>query len=160
MTLFSATNPFLLESAGGMIGESKSHILSGLKHSPEFTATFRLLENRLPLEVKLKAVQEFMAEYKLSFPLVLKPDRGDRECGGILIARDQDSIQKYFLESKEDIILHEFIPGVEFGIFYMRYPREDKGFIFSITDKHFTRLLYTWKPIVSDSTKFPPPGKK
>ncbi|MEW5976000.1 MAG: VTT domain-containing protein [Acidobacteriota bacterium] len=134
LTLFTAANPAM--PAGGVIGESKSAILQGLSQAGRFVARFVTLEPAAALPQRLLAVQAFMKDNRLSFPVVLKPDVGQRGLG-VAIVRSQEQVKDYLEHSSGRTILQEYVPGAEFGVFYVRYPDQPKGRIFSITEKRF-----------------------
>ena len=65
---------------------------------------------------------------------------GRRSFGGVGVRRvesDQD-VADYFVGSPGPAVLQRYHPGpFEAGVFYVREPEEEKGRIFSVTDKHF-----------------------
>jgi len=136
-TVFTAANPGM--PAGGIIGESKSDILNNLGSS-ECVASFILIDQAIPKEQQVDRIQVFMANRHLEFPIILKPDVGQRG-QGVTVARDMDQVHRYLEEAVEDTIVQEYIEGRESGVFYYRYPGQDQGAIFSITDKR--RLFLT-----------------
>jgi membrane protein DedA with SNARE-associated domain len=125
LTLFTAANPGI--PSGGFVGESKSAILSSLPSVPEWTTVN-----------DATAVFKFMSLRDLSYPIVLKPDVGERG-SGVMIARSAADVAAYFQISRPNTIAQKYIAGMEFGIFYFRYPGE-AGHIFSITKKEFPRV--------------------
>lgn len=76
----------------------------------------------------------------LEFPVVLKPDVGERGAG-VAIVRSRTEFEAYLRAAEGDTILQEYVPGVEFGVFYYRYPGEREGCIFSITEKRFPEVI-------------------
>ena len=130
LTLFTAANPAIPQ--GGLVRESKSRILRGLGDQPEM-ARWRLLAAG-EVGAMMSALESFMEGESLTCPLVLKPDVGQRGAG-VRIIRSREDARAYFRTAKKDIIAQEYIPGREFGVFYYRYPEEEEGRIFSITDK-------------------------
>jgi hypothetical protein len=64
---------------------------------------------------------------------VLKPDVGERG-SGVLIAHSADELAAHV---RPGMILQEYVPGIEFGVFYYRYPGEPRGHILSLTHKQF-----------------------
>jgi pimeloyl-ACP methyl ester carboxylesterase/membrane protein DedA with SNARE-associated domain len=132
LTLFTAANPAI--EGGGFIGESKTTILRGLAGAGSAVARWRLLPASLPFDERVAAVRRFLDEDRLGLPLVLKPDLGQRG-SGVTIARDWDAIERHLRTSTEDTIAQEYVPGIEFGVFYIRHPDEARGRIFSITEK-------------------------
>jgi hypothetical protein len=130
LTLFTAANPSIPHS--GVVNELKSEILEGLGEIPE-VARWRLIGLR-EAGGMLGELREFMASQSLSFPIVLKPDVGERG-SGVQVVRSEDQAQAYFAQAKEATIAQEYVGGQEFGVFYYRYPDEEEGRLFSITDK-------------------------
>ncbi len=133
MTLFTASNP-AIANGGGFIGESKAEILRGLAGADGFIATNDLLAASLSVEEKIEQAKKFMAQYGYGFPVVLKPDQGQRG-DGVAIVRNNEQLFHYLNETKGDTIIQEYITGKEFGVFYYRYPESERGAIFAITEK-------------------------
>lgn len=138
LTVFTAANPAI--PAGGFVGESKSQILQGLKSTGEFVARYRVLSHHLPGEEQLRQLRQFMAEEELSFPVILKPDSGERG-NGVTIIRSEQEAQHYLAAARQDTIVQEYVTGAEFGVFYYCNPGEGRGRIFSITDKRLLKLI-------------------
>ena len=138
LTLFTAANPAIEE--GGFVGESKSKILRGLGSTPEsrtFIASWALIERSWSLQARVARAIEFMGERRLNYPVVLKPDAGERG-SGVAVIRSVAEIESYLrLSANADVIIQEHVPGVEFGVFYFRYPQDERGEIFSVTRKLF-----------------------
>jgi len=130
--LFTAANPSI--EAGGVIAESKHGILEGLSGAGEFVARARLIPAAEDPEERIEDVRRFMAECGVDFPVVLKPDAGQRG-SGVAIVRAADQLASYMRTTEFDTLVQEYAPGDEFGIFYYRDPGEEHGHIFSITEK-------------------------
>lgn len=117
-----------------MMGESKYEVL-----------------NLVPNEVKPKTilvkwpatreeVVRQMKENELSFPVIFKPDLGERGWMVKRILSEQD-IDLYLKEIKIDFIMQELVDlPLEFGVYYIRYPSQEKGFVNSITGKEFLSI--------------------
>lgn len=131
ITIVTAANPGIAE--GGFIHESKSEILDGIK-SRENIAKYCLLKQSNSESEKLETALIFIKENSLSFPIVIKPDKGERGTG-VEIIKGKKELKIKISSSSEDVILQEFIEGEEFGIFYYRYPNRKEGDIFSVTKK-------------------------
>ena len=130
-TLFTSVNPSM--PASGFIGESKHQIL-GLFQSPNgWLPQHTLIHHRDP-ERRIDEARIFMEQQALVFPVVLKPDAGQRG-SGVAVIRSQDELAEYLSNSTLPVILQEYVPGREFGVFYYRYPGDAAGRIFSITEK-------------------------
>lgn len=144
LTLFTAANPAM--PGGGFVGESKGEILRALRGPPRKpggpeeadhgVARTVQIHAGTPADARASEVAAFMASEGLTYPLVLKPDIGERG-GGVRIVRTPEEARAYLERATEDILAQEYIPGLEFGIFYYRLPGEVRGRIFSITDKRF-----------------------
>jgi hypothetical protein len=76
-----------------------------------------------------------MTETDLNYPVVLKPDTGERGLGVAIIDGDK-AAQRYLSDCPQDVIAQAFVGGCEFGVFYIRQPGDEAGEIFSLTEKH------------------------
>ncbi|NQV74412.1 alpha/beta fold hydrolase [bacterium] len=126
---FTAVNPGIPE--GGFVGESKSAILDLLSDSPLQVARHILVSES---STAPREILEFMTQETIEFPIVLKPDIGERG-HGVVIATSQKDIAHYFELNHGPIIAQEYIGGEEFGVFYIKHPTEGSGSIFSVTVK-------------------------
>jgi hypothetical protein len=137
LTIFAAANPAL--PAGGFKGESKNEIYSALRRSGRFNENVfahALIPGGFPIHERLNAAWQFMDDNKLPFPLVVKPDAGERG-KGVRIVRSLDELTNTISTSECDLIVQEFAGGEEVSIFYYRNPAKSRGLIFSITAKRF-----------------------
>ncbi len=135
-TLFTCANPAIEE--GGFTGESKSRILQSLaRSSASFVATSKLLAGGLSHHSRIESARAFMRDHTNGFPVVLKPDAGERGAG-VALARSDVELNNYLNSSSHaNVIIQEYVGGLEFGVFYYRYPECHTGHIFSITSKQF-----------------------
>jgi len=138
MTLFTAANPSIL--AGGVVGESKADILRGLADSGDAVARFVLVPGAATAADKQDLAKQFMDSRELRFPVVLKPNHGQRG-SGVVIVRSAEMLHAALELSGVDTILQEYVTGEEFGVFYYRRPSEAHGRIFSITQKMFPAVV-------------------
>ena len=125
----TAANPGMPE--GGFVDESKIEILNRL---PEHWI--------IPSAAVTSAseLQEVMRERDWSYPLILKPDAGERGYG-VRKIKDEDDLVEYFELERGPVLAQTYDPGpFEVGVFYYRMPGEPAGHIFSITDKAFPVL--------------------
>jgi hypothetical protein len=138
LTVFTCANPAI--PASGFTGESKNDIYARLARSG--TADDFLLKHIL-LErgghISLARARQFIEENSLSFPLVLKPDAGQRGAD-VMLVRSSNELEDKLVRIKGPYILQEYFGGDEAGIFYYRRPSEKKGRIFSITEKRFPQV--------------------
>jgi len=137
LTLFTAANPAIPE--GGFIGESKTQILDNLARSEAFVARYRLIKSDSTPENRLQQAFDFMHEIDVRFPIVMKPDTGERGTGVAIIGSEKQ-LSDYLDMAVGDVIIQEYVDGHEYGVFYYRYPDELTGHIFSITDKQLLKL--------------------
>ncbi len=138
LTLFTAVNPAM--PAGGFIGESKTSILAGLGGKSGRVARAQHLPAGLGVDERMKLVRNFQREIGCEFPIVLKPDAGQRG-SGVKVARNEAEVERWLSVIRSDAIVQEFAGGIEFGIFYYRYPGDEHGRVFSITKKVFPELV-------------------
>ena len=136
-TLFTLANPAI--ELGGLVGESKHAILEGLSGAHEFVADYTLIPSG-PVERRQGALEKFMAAHELDYPLVLKPDKGERG-SGVRIVSSRQAAAAYLQEHDDELIAQRYIAGREFGVFYIRHPDAERGYIFSITDKQPPSLV-------------------
>lgn len=147
LTLFTAVNPSMPQS--GFLGESKSAILEGLADAGDSVARWRLLPGGLSTERRLDAMKRFMAERGLGFPVVIKPDVGQRG-SGVSIVHSEPEAREALDRLTGPVIAQEFVDGPEFGIFYLRRPSEAFGRIFSVTEKQGLRLTGDGKRTIEE----------
>ena len=138
LTLFTAANPAM--PASGFVGESKSEILHGLCEANEFIAPHTLIRAESSFTTKLEQADQFIAEQQLTFPIIFKPDAGQRGAG-VRVLRSQDELHAAFAEMTAAHILQEYVAGCEFGVFYFRFPGAAHGRVFSITEKRFPAVI-------------------
>jgi membrane protein DedA with SNARE-associated domain len=109
LTLFTAANPGI--ETGGFAGESKSRILEKLRPSgavaPQGNGTF---------------------------PMVVKPDVGERGTG-VSIVRTRAELCQALAAIDGPAIVQQYVPGLEFGVFY------SQGRVTSITEKRFPAVV-------------------
>src|SRR5262249_16441160 len=60
---------------------------------------------------------------------------------GVMIARTATEVAAYFDRDVPKTIVQKYVPGMEFGVFYYRYPGDGEGRIFSITKKHLPSVV-------------------
>jgi hypothetical protein len=137
LTLFTAANPGMPE--GGFVGESKWEILQKLggRHAG-LPATLRL-DPAGGAVSNLETLQGFMKDAGLTWPVVLKPDVGERG-RGVAIVRTAEEASRYLEDAHGIVLAQEYLPGREYGVFYYRKPGASRGHIFSVTDKRFPEI--------------------
>lgn len=133
LTVFTAANPGI--EAGGWVGESKRAILGAFPAGTPEIARFAAIPADKSAEQRFVLGRAFMEREHLDFPIVLKPDVGERG-QGVAVIRDATAAVDYLRRCTEPIIAQEYVGGREFGLFYARRPGEPRGRIISITAKH------------------------
>ena len=136
-TLFTAANTAI--PAGGFVGESKHQILEHLKNASPWLPCSTLLSAGAPAQ-RLAQAEEFMGKHGLRFPVVLKPDVGQRG-DGVSIVRSFQQLREYLTCASFPAILQEYIVGEEYGVFYYRHPGDRPGQVFSVTEKRMPVLV-------------------
>jgi membrane protein DedA with SNARE-associated domain len=136
-TLPSAANPGMF--SGGLVGESKIATLAELQAtSPEFTAEAHPLNG--PVDRRIKRLAELLANGRLAYPFILKPDAGQRGVGVKLI-RHEAQARAYLQQVHAPVIAQRYAPGPhEAGVFYYRFPDQPRGRILALTEKIFPVL--------------------
>lgn len=135
LTAPTAANPGIPH--GGVVGESKFAILKALPEARVVpSALIAAGEND-----RIGALRLIVDQRHWAFPLVLKPDVGERG-QGLKLVRDWTQARAYFDKFAGDVLVQTYDPGpFEAGVFYYRIPGEPRGRIFSITDKQFPVLV-------------------
>ncbi len=129
LAYFTATNTNI--ELGGFFGESKIDILKQI--APEYKPkTFFV-----PKETRFEAVEESMNLSQIQFPIVAKPNVGERgfEVEKIL---NQSQLENYHHRAAHEYIVQEFVEfPLELGVLFCRMPDEPLGKITSVTIKEF-----------------------
>ncbi|MEM1261901.1 MAG: alpha/beta fold hydrolase [Pseudomonadota bacterium] len=131
LTAFTAANPAM--PLGGFVGESKAAILAGLP--TDAVAAWTLLDSEAH-----EALDTFASGRAGGYPIVLKPDSGERG-EGVLVAEDRAAAVDYLASHSGPTLAQRFAGGDEFGVFYVRHPAEPSGRIFAITVKEPLTLI-------------------
>ena len=139
-TLPTIANP--LFPVGGYVGDSKEAILSKVGgQSAGLVARFTALtrsNGRNSASEDCRRAETQMMEKNLIYPVVIKPDVGCRGVG-VQIVRRTEELATYLkiFPSGGRFLIQELIPHEgEAGVFYIRFPDQEKGFIFSLTLKY------------------------
>jgi hypothetical protein len=103
-----------------------------------------------------KALEQVGAN-RLNYPLIAKPDRGFR---GYLVRKidSAESLLRYLNQVQTDVLIQELVPfEKELGIFYHRYPGQDRGKITSVTIKEFLKVTgdgrKTLRELIADDSR-------
>ncbi|MCO6359881.1 hypothetical protein [Roseivirga pacifica] len=132
LTFFTAANPGIKH--GGVFGESKMDILDQL--NPKFLPKATLIKRG----ENWTAVIQMMEKLNLNFPIILKPNIGER---GADVAKinNQQGLVDYVRSANYDFIIQEFVGfPIELGVLYYRYPNTGQTGISSIVQKEFLQI--------------------
>ncbi len=130
---FTASNPGI--DAGGFVGERKDQSLLILaKNAPDLTPPVYLIASVLPLHDRLALLQQ--AVDRLGFPLIIKPNVGQRG-RGVTVIRHLAQARAMITQAPEDVLVQGYAAGEEFGVFAYRHPGDAEVTIYSITHKCF-----------------------
>jgi hypothetical protein len=137
-TVFTAANPAV--PAGGLLGESKSAILQGLDDSDGRVATWMIVSDSGDGAERTAALQRWMEAEAVTWPLVLKPDIGERS-RDVTVVYSRSEAENYLTHAKGAVLAQVFLGGREYGVFYARRPGQERGRILSITGKRWPSVV-------------------
>lgn len=142
--IFTCANPGI-PNGGGLVGESKTRILRGFGSDNPLVLSARLIAEDASVDRRIEQALAIIREGSAvgGFPVVLKPDAGERGLG-VRIARSEDDVRDYFRSTDRAIQLQRYHPGpYELGVLWSRVPTpgapvdEWPGEAFSATSKTF-----------------------
>jgi len=132
ISFFTASNP--------------SQILGGIAKASKHKILRHFDKNLIPKHIVVNAAEgieniaDKLSEFCISFPLIAKPDVGERG-KRVKLIKNNTALINYINQVKQDIILQEFIDyPIELGIMYYRYPNKSTGEISSIVKKGFLSI--------------------
>lgn len=145
LSTITAANPGMTD--GGTVGESKHEILVRLPR--EWTIP-SILAEPADISARVQGVVGAMTERNWMFPIVLKPDVGQRGLG-VKRASSVEDIDAYFAKTTGRVLVQPYHEGpFEAGVFYFRMPGWPRGRILSITDKHFPVVVGDGRSTVAE----------
>lgn len=125
---FTATNPGI--PLGGFFGEKKYDIIKSI--SPQYLPQTLLISKE-----KLPNAIELIQQAGFTFPLIIKPNVGERGTDVAKINSAQE-LEEHLQSCNGEIIAQEFITHPEeYGVLYYKYPDGGKKGIFSVVKKGF-----------------------
>ncbi len=127
---FTSSNPSI--EFGGMMGEKKSDI-------------YNLIPEKFLPQTKLfnKNQEQDAVAYakKVGFPLIAKPDIGERGTWVEKIS-DETALLNYINLCPVPFLIQELVDyPIELGVFYVKYPGSTKGKVSSIVKKEFLKVV-------------------
>jgi len=157
-----------IENGGGLVGESKSTIMTALGDNP-FTLRTVLIPGGMPAAQRARLVSDAMRREPAlaTFPIIIKPDAGQRGFG-VKLARSDEDVVEYFESMTSPALIQPFHPGPhECSILWVRRPQavgalpangSHAGFLYSITSKEFPVLtgdgLHTLEDLIYRHPRF------
>ncbi len=136
LSTITAANPGIPD--GGTVGESKFQILTRL---PACSIVPSALIAPGDAGGRTVNARDVMRQRGWSWPLVLKPDIGQRGVG-VRLARTEEELATYLCIQAGSVLMQPYHAGpFEAGVFYYRFPGQARGRILSITDKHFPSVI-------------------
>ena len=130
---FTASNPGI--EMGGMLGESKFGILNKIPETVKAKTVF------VPRNTAIEEVLVLMQRSHLQFPVIFKPDLGERGYRVKRIYNESDA-RVYVQSFNFDFLIQELVDlPLEFGVFYKRFPSQTNGIVFSIVGKEMLTVV-------------------
>jgi len=140
LTLPSAANPAI--TTGGLVGDGKAEYFAGMgQHARSMVAPFVMLQTKGGDTLERALMRMHVAG--LTFPVVVKPDRG--WCGfGVQRIDNTPQLAVYLAgyPRGEPLMLQRHLDDAgEAGIFYMRMPGQICGRICGILLRHYPQVI-------------------
>lgn len=149
-TYFTAVNPLM--NNGGALNTSKNAYLSKLPKQ-WVPKTLKLATN-----IPRTSLAQQIEVQALSFPLIVKPDRGERG-KEVRLVECIDTLNDVFKHSRyPELLIQEYCDHPhEIGILYYRFPNQKKGQISSVTTKNFCTVYgdgkSTWGKLIQSNMR-------
>jgi alpha-beta hydrolase superfamily lysophospholipase len=147
--VFTATNPGIA-GAGGFVGERKSTLAAALEKAGAPLLPLVLLRAHSDDDRRLARARRILEKHPElgGYPVVLKPDRGERGAA-VRVCRNEQDMAEQIRRVRTDMVMQKFDPAPnEVGLFWVRLhpPGEAgdsgrEGMIFAITRKIFPRIV-------------------
>lgn len=129
---FNACNPRIRN--GGFIAESKKEIYDLIPQ--KFYPKTELINEKIPLD----EVFSILNRLDIQFPFIAKPDIGLRG-SAVQKIHNLSELETYHNKANFDYLIQDLIPfNNEVGIFYVRFPNQEKGKITGIVGKEFLEV--------------------
>lgn len=129
---FSAANPGI--ETGGMFFESKWKIFELI---PKKYLPSTILIH--PEDTEFDIVDK-MALNEITYPIIAKPDRGERGWG-VQKINSFDELKSYRQFVHVDFVIQSYVDKpIELSVFYYRHPQSPRGIVTSITLKELLRI--------------------
>ena len=147
-TYFTAANPCM--KYGGAFDTQKFDLLSLIPtdHVPRGI--------RVPSDIGVKDLTGSMKDSGLAFPLIAKPDIGERG-KGVEMVENKSALSAYLATQRGIVILQEYIAWpVELGVLYYKYPDGSGEEITSVIIRDFLKVTGDGQKILKSLLKEKP----
>jgi hypothetical protein len=139
---FSASNPSI--ETGGMLGESKWGILRRI--APDYVPKTIYVAEPQHTDALLQRIEE----EKLTYPLIAKPDVGQRG-QGVEKIEHWEQLVNYAQAATAPFLVQAYADEpIELGVFYYRMPGAATGVVTSIVQKVFLQVRGTGRDTLAD----------
>jgi hypothetical protein len=129
---FSASNPSI--ETGGLLGESKIDILNRI--SDEVKPKTHFVAASEPIDSLFAQIDARGFQY----PFIAKPNVGERGWQVEKIEHEE-GLANYVRTNTFDFIIQEFVDEpLELGVFYYRFPGQERGVVSSVVQKEFLTI--------------------
>ena len=134
----------------GYVGESKLDIIQSIQGHEAFVVKTLALSPALEVSNRFNYISAWMVEHHLNYPLILKPDVGERGDGVIKVESDLE-LRAALINMNQMYQVQEYAPGpYEFGVFYMRLPDRERGAVMGLTGKDFPKIVGDGEATIDD----------
>jgi hypothetical protein len=141
---FSAVNPTI--PTGGVLGESKIEIF---KQLPQKWLPLTCFVPAASTNQQFKQIKEWMKRKGQAFPIILKPNIGER---GLLVKKinTAEELKLYLSKNRIDYLAQEFVSfPIELSVSYHRFPGASRGTITSLCRKEHLTVTGDGKQSIS-----------
>ncbi|MGB0430204.1 MAG: hypothetical protein ACPGLV_06995 [Bacteroidia bacterium] len=126
-------NPSMI--LGGALGSEKKEALDCIHE--EYKPKTVLIKPG----ASFKTIKEILVENLLQYPVIVKPNEGERGNGVEKITNDTE-LRSYLKNQNGDLLIQEFINSLQgIGVFYYKDPATGKGTITSVVVKRFLNVV-------------------
>ena len=114
---------------------------------------YKYIPNKYLFYYKIINTERDLIDVK--YPIVMKPDNGYRGIHVNLFNNSKQAIS-FFRKHQNKYVIQEYHPGpYEIGLYYIRLPYKQNGFIMTIVSKKNYKLIKTenWEPLMCSTSK-------
>ncbi len=129
--MWAGCNPGM--RASGMAFQAKGEVLERFGDGGQRVRVGKFV--RVRAGEGFEKVSELMEEVSLVYPVVMKPDFGQRG-QGVKVVKNEEEGKRWVEQCEEGFLVQEFVGGLEFGLHWSKGPGEERGRIDSLCGKH------------------------